>query len=284
MINVSVIIPVYNVEQYLRKCLDSICNQTLKNIEIICVNDCSPDNSLAILQEYAQADSRIKIVNREQNGGLAAARNSGLEVAQGEYVAFVDSDDYISLDFCEKLYLASDNGKFDIVKGADIHVVYNNGKVDVWPQNEEIRKNKINFYAQVTTAIYKLDFLKKNDIKFYENIRICEDIVFIAQCAICANSLKVIDDGIYYYLRRDDSLDTEKYDSAKVGYFIEHIRMISSFLEKYDVSLNDKKIILTRMVAQIDTLRKHKVEANSEDYAKLTALYQQKVVQKMRLR
>lgn len=284
MPKISVIVPVYNVEKYLPKCLDSICNQTLKDIEIICVNDCSPDDSLDVLQGYADKDERIKIVNREKNGGLAAARNSGLDLACGDYIAFVDSDDYISLDFCEKLINASDNGKFDIVKGADINVVYNDNHTDVWKQNDLIKEDKINFYVQVTTAIYKRDFLKRHNIKFYENIRICEDIVFVTQCAILAENVKVIDDAQYYYIRRDDSLDTEIYDEAKTGYFIKHIEIISDFVEKYNLAAEYKKLLLTRFIAQLDKVRKYKVEANSEDYKKLTSLYQQYVVKKMRLK
>lgn len=284
MKKVSVVIPVYNVEKYLSKCLDSVCNQTLKDIEIICVNDCSTDSSLSLLEAYAKKDKRIRIVNRKTNGGLAAARNSGLDVAEGEYVAFVDSDDYISLDFCEKLIEVSSNGKFDIIKGADIHVVYDDGKIDIWKQNEAIRENKTNFYAQVTTALYRTKFLKANKIKFYESIRICEDIVFVTQCSLLSESIKVIDDGIYYYLRREDSLDSEQYNDKKTQDFIEHINIISVFFDKYNLSTDVKRILLTRFISQIDKVRKFKVEVNSENYKKLTSLYQQKVVQKMRLK
>lgn len=94
----SVIVPVYKVEEWLRPCLDSICNQTYRNLEIICVNDRSPDNSAAILAEYAARDPRIRIINREKNGGVAAARNSGLDAATGEFITFVDPDDTVDLN------------------------------------------------------------------------------------------------------------------------------------------------------------------------------------------
>ena len=106
MPKISVIIPVYNVEKYLSRCLDSVCSQTFNDIEIICINDCSPDNSAEILQEYAEKDKRIRIINKEKNGGLSAARNSGFAVATGEYIYFLDSDDWIELDFLEKMYFA----------------------------------------------------------------------------------------------------------------------------------------------------------------------------------
>lgn len=96
---VSVVIPVYSVEKYLASCLDSVCGQTLKNIEIICVNDCSQDNSLEIIQEYAKSDNRLKIIDFKENKGVGAARNAAIVAAQGQYIGFVDSDDWIEADF-----------------------------------------------------------------------------------------------------------------------------------------------------------------------------------------
>ena len=105
MPKVSVIIPVYNTEKYLEKCLDSVCNQTLSDIEIICVDDCSTDNSLNILKEYAQKDNRIKLIEFKENKGAAAARNEGIKAATGEYIGFIDSDDYPETDsYYEQLY------------------------------------------------------------------------------------------------------------------------------------------------------------------------------------
>ena len=101
---VSVIIPVYNVEKYLKHCLDSVCNQTFKDIEIIIINDCSPDNSLQIIKEYQQKDDRIVLVDLKQNGGLANARNTGIKNSKCKYITFVDSDDWVSKDYIEVLY------------------------------------------------------------------------------------------------------------------------------------------------------------------------------------
>lgn len=101
---ISIIIPVYNVEKYLAECLDSCINQTLEDIEIICVDDCSPDNSIKILKEYQQKDSRIKIFRHKKNRNLGGARNTGIENATGEYICFVDSDDYIDTKACQILY------------------------------------------------------------------------------------------------------------------------------------------------------------------------------------
>ena len=140
MPKVSVIIPVYKTEDYLRKCLDSVCNQTLKDIEIICINDCSPDGCLEILKEYASKDERIKIIDFKENKGAACARNAGIDAAQGEYLGFVDSDDFIDLDFYEKLYIKAKETNAQIVKG-----VFNTiaGKHSFKTSNEKIKSNKL---------------------------------------------------------------------------------------------------------------------------------------------
>ena len=111
---ISVIIPVYNVEDYLEECLDSIINQTFKDLEIICINDGSQDNSLNILEEYAEKDNRIKIITTK-NQGLSAARNRGLENITGDYVYFIDSDDYLELTAFEELYAVSEEKSLDLI-------------------------------------------------------------------------------------------------------------------------------------------------------------------------
>lgn len=110
---ISVIVPVYNVEKYLRKCIDSIINQTYKALEIILVDDGSPDNCGLICDEYAEKDSRVRVIHKE-NGGLSDARNAGLDIADGEYIMFVDSDDFVECDMCETLYTRLMKDKSDM--------------------------------------------------------------------------------------------------------------------------------------------------------------------------
>ena len=134
MAKVSVIIPVYNIEKYLKKCLDSVTNQTFSDIEIICVNDGSTDNSLSILEEYAKKDNRIKIINKE-NGGLSSAWNAGLNEVSSEYVTFVDGDDWIDTKTFKLAYEAMINNKVDYVCwGANIVPEYYDDKI-----NEQIK-------------------------------------------------------------------------------------------------------------------------------------------------
>ena len=120
MDKISVIIPVYNVEKFLARCLDSVINQTYKNLEIICVNDCSPDDSAKILEDYAKKDKRIRIITFEQNRGQSCARNQGLKVSNGEYIYFLDSDDWIATDFIENIYGIAKNKNLEAVCTTDI--------------------------------------------------------------------------------------------------------------------------------------------------------------------
>lgn len=113
-IKVSIIVPIYNVEKYLDRCMESLLNQTLKDIEIIMVDDGSPDNCPKMCDEYAKKDSRVKVIHK-RNAGLGEARNSGLKIISGKFVAFVDSDDFVELDMYEKLYTAAENMKSDTV-------------------------------------------------------------------------------------------------------------------------------------------------------------------------
>ena len=130
MVKVSIVLPIYNVEKYLPKCLNSLINQTLKDIEIICVNDESMDNSLQILEMYAQNDDRIKIIN-QPNSGPGVARNNGIHVANGEYIAFCDPDDWIDENAYEYLYNTAKANKADVVE-YDVAVhEEKNGKIKI---------------------------------------------------------------------------------------------------------------------------------------------------------
>lgn len=201
MVKVSVIIPVYNTEKYLRKCLDSVCNQTLKDIEIICVNDCSPDNCLDILREYAENDDRIKIIDFAENKGAAAARNAGIEQAQGEYLGFVDSDDFIDLDFYEKLYNKAAETGADVAKGNYKSAA--DGSVD-YSLNEKVKEDKNNFAFAYCSAIFKRSVIINNNILF-PYLSDMEDPVFTFNFALSANKAEIIDNAFINIVAHDDS-------------------------------------------------------------------------------
>ncbi len=212
---ISIIVPVYNVEKYLPKCMDSIINQTLKDIEIICINDGTKDNSLEILNQYAKKDKRIKVIS-QPNSGLGSTRNNGIPLAKGKYISFIDSDDWIDYDFYEKLYEASNDD--DIVMTTNIIDYYENKPIK-YKKNENIIKNnssmKIKKQLILKTGvcwnkIYRRDFLIKNDIKFYPKNNLIEDNYFTTKAYILASSIKEINNTNYYYRRRDNSMSQKQ--------------------------------------------------------------------------
>lgn len=207
---VSVIIPVYNTEDYLEECLDSVLNQTLKEIEVICIDDKSTDNSLNILEKYGKKDSRIKIIKNKENTGQAVGRNIGLKEVKGEYVSFIDSDDKIDLDTYEKLYNFSKT-KQDVIL---FNMVRLDDKGNITPselhlksiketiENTNLLKNKELIYDTTTcNKFVKTSFLKENNIQFID--RLYEDILFSMELFTSTNSIGILKDVTYYWRRRE---------------------------------------------------------------------------------
>lgn len=176
MKEISIILPVYNVEKYLAQCLDSIVNQTFKDFECICVNDGSTDNSLSILQKYAQKDKRFKIITQE-NKGLSGARNAGIKTAKSKYLTFIDSDDWVTENYLEVLYNKIEETKSDIVR-ASYKFYFQEKNTYESSKIREIHKIKHNtdierLYkgyagAFVWAKIYKTSLIENNNICFYE--------------------------------------------------------------------------------------------------------------------
>lgn len=209
MYKFSIIVPVYNVEKYLAKCLDSLINQTYTNIEIICINDGSTDNSLHILKNYAQKDRRIIVINQE-NQGVSAARNKGLEVATGDYVFFIDADDWINLKTCEII-----NEKILQYKNLDIiqyqhiinnldgkeHFITNRYHIEACVKSfQDLEKLIINSsVVYCWDKVYNLEFLKNNNIIFPVNIKAFEDYIFIAMIYKYNPRVLVINEHLYTY-------------------------------------------------------------------------------------
>lgn len=224
---VSVIIPVYNVEQYLRQCLDSVVNQTLKDIEIICVNDSSTDNSLAILNEYAARDSRIKVIT-QPNGGAGAARNNGLSASTGKYLSFLDSDDFFEPDMLELAYEKAEEDKADfVVFQSDQYYTDDDKFVQVaWTLREkEIPPYTPFSHRQMTDNIFKVfvgwawdklynrEFVERNHLLFQEQ-RTSNDMLFVFSAVAIAKRITVVK-KILAHQRRDakDSLSKTRENS-----------------------------------------------------------------------
>ena len=178
-IKVSIVIPICNVERYLKECLDSVINQTLKDIEIICVDDGSTDASLSILRTYEKMDTRIKVITK-QNSGYGNTMNVGMDIAIGEYIGIVESDDYIEKNMFERLYNTAVQYKTEIVKSDHYIFSTKNGRSEAQYQwvcpiqyynrvlNSQICPEIFTFTMMNWTGIYKTDFFRKNNIRHNE--------------------------------------------------------------------------------------------------------------------
>lgn len=212
---ISVIVPVYNVEKYLCRCVDSILNQTFTDFELILVDDGSPDNCGAICDEYAAKDSRIRVIHKT-NGGLSSARNAGLDIAQGRYVMFCDSDDYVAANWCEVMLgvLAKNIDSFVV---SNIWKVYADRKTSYQPIKNDTELHsyfeiyKFGISAYVWNKIYRADILRKYNLRFDESCRFAEDVGFNARyCALCDKCV-YIPIPLYYYADTQDSIMNRYY-------------------------------------------------------------------------
>ena len=215
---VSFIVPVYNAEQYLVCCLDSLVGQTVKDIEIICINDCSPDGSKAILEKYAQQDSRISCIDFTTNKGPGAARNAGIEKATGTYLRMVDPDDFIPHDSTEKLLDAAEKYKSDIVQGGFCNCTVDGKKKDKgsnYPEklycNVSIRNERVLRHIGIHWVfLFKAELIKKNNILYNETMRNYEDVAFLVRLAPYMENVTLIPKTVYFYRRHPVSTTRRK--------------------------------------------------------------------------
>lgn len=227
---VSIIVPIYNVEKYLHRCVDSIIKQTYENIEIILVDDGSPDNCPRICEEYAKRDNRIKIIHKN-NGGLASARNAGMKMSKGDYILFVDSDDWINENTVEDLLIIAVENDVDFVRFTPVTASHPN-KIDSTPvdfgtedimedgiyDKEKIRKDifsrlfvtsnlTMGPIVAVWRSLYKSKFLFDNNLYFYEDIKYSEDAIFSAKVVYNSNKFYYLKGGYYYnYFYNNNSI------------------------------------------------------------------------------
>ena len=246
---VSVIVPCYNVSLYIERCLDSLINQTLADIEIICVDDRSTDNTLQIIQMYAKKDKRIKIIKHEVNKGVAVARNSALDVAKGEYIGFVDPDDYVDTNFYEKLYNAvvSTNS---IVAKANV-ICFSNAVNDFvnYHSNELIKRDILYFSSSFWSAIYNRKFLEKHSIRFPDEIRTAQDTVFLTMVTINTSAITFVEDTFYhYYYQREGSLDSHKLPHWKVESKLNAFKLNLKYIEDSNLQGDRKVLAIERHV------------------------------------
>ena len=210
MIKVSVIVPVYNVYEYLDKCLNSLVNQTLKDIEIIVVNDGSPDNSEEIITKYQKKYPKKIKAYKKENGGLSDARNYGIKKATGEYIGFVDSDDYVDTQMYEKMYNKAQKDKLDIVLCDTINL-YEDGQEIIIKSNlnytDDIVKNYLLSPPMAWLRLYKKELF--NDLEFKKGIYY-EDLELTPRMVKYTKKIGFLDEALYYYLQRSGSIMKQK--------------------------------------------------------------------------
>lgn len=212
MPKISVVIPVYNVEDYLSQCLDSVINQTLQDIEIICVDDGSTDDSYGILQEYAQKDKRI-IILQQNNAGAGVARNTGIKIARGEYLSILDSDDFFDVDMLEKAYLQckrdnadicvfrsdrydTETGKYEAIpwtiKRCYLPVGLPFGAGDIYPYIFQI------FNGWAWDKVYRREFIENTELQF-QGLRTTNDAFFVFMANIQADTITIVDEILVHH-------------------------------------------------------------------------------------
>jgi len=211
---VSVVVPIYNVEQYLEKCVESICRQTYENLEIILVNDGSPDQCGQMCEEYAKMDNRIKVIHKK-NGGLSDARNSGVKLATGKYLLFVDSDDYIAKDLVEKTVTVAEKNNCDMVLYDYYYVEPDNVEIrsTIVPANKVISlEQEHTLLLAATSACAKLfnrEFYVKANCPFPQGIYF-EDLATTSIFFMRAKRVYYLKEPLYYYINRENSIMTGK--------------------------------------------------------------------------
>jgi len=221
----SIIIPVYNIEQYLKQCLESIINQSYNNIEVILINDGSTDKSGVICEEVSILDNRFKVVHTE-NRGVSSARNMGLSIATGDYIVFVDSDDWLENKAIEKINNLLQDRLYDLIIFGVVKEI-NNQQIPMYSNQTSgcINSNKdienvlpLLIKQEVINPpfkVYKHELIRNNGIKFETSVNIAEDYLFNMQCFLNANSLYVMEDILYHYMIRDNISLTRKFQVDK---------------------------------------------------------------------
>lgn len=215
MVKVSICVPVYNVEQFIERCIESILNQTFNDIEVLIVNDCTPDSSMAIVNRYAAKDSRIRIVEHEYNRGLMRARQTGYKAAKGDYITFCDSDDTLELDAIEKLLRKAVETGADVVSG-ELYFIPTNGKAELHRGGQTLKYggNSESAYKSLLlgeighnlcSKLFKREILQNYEYETFDNFVNAEDGYLFYQVVNNSKLIVHTDNHVYNYYQNMDS-------------------------------------------------------------------------------
>lgn len=283
---ISVVVPIYNVEKYLRECVDSILAQTHKNLEIILVDDGSPDNCPKICDEYAAKDSRVKVIHKE-NGGLGAAYNTGIAAANGDYLGLVESDDWIEPDMYERLLESALKFDSDVVKANFFRYdSYANPKDKVHAQHAKYALGKLApenkgfniteypkllfFYSSIWTTLYKMDFAK--GLKFQETRSAAyQDISFMMAALMKAKTISIVNKPLLHYRQEAGNASSVSRTDDRL------IAMADQFIFAYDELHN-----LPAFSQCFEEVFYHAVEANFSSYQRIEDKYKKAYFERIR--
>lgn len=275
---ISVIVPVYNVEKYLDKCIDSIHNQTYKNLEIILVNDGSKDNSKSICQKWKKIDKRI-IYIEQKNSGVSSARNKGIELSKGKYIVFLDSDDYVEANMVELLYSEilknnSDIAICNFIKKSEDNYYIKKSKINKYDnkKNQYVKYllNEYKFGGFLWNKMYLADNIKKYNILFKEDIKIMEDLIFNLEYYKYIKKFSICEEYLYNYIKRENSAlnsNKKKYDYLKSNVFIVEI------LEKYNSKYSNQFKLNYLFVEKKAKISNGKIDVSTNENIKYLKKY-----------
>ena len=280
---VSVILPVYNVEPWIGNCIESLRKKELPGLEFIFVDDYGTDKSKKVVEEFAATDKRVHIIKNEQNLGTGPSRNIGIEAARGEYLSFIDPDDYISSDFYTMLYDAAIKRDFDIAKGGSIVIHEKTGKKeDRAKLNDSIRmglRNNLPLYTAFVfgrwVAIYRKSLCKSQAVFSlfddgmvrYGTHRHSQDMVYLFRVSLKAESISLVDDAKYYYVLREGSASSNK----TARRFFEDLGSLEEIVETKEQVLGEDQYAIPYLSARI-CFRINGFCAAGEEYESVSAM------------
>lgn len=262
---VSIIVPVYNAEKYLKRCLESIINQTYKNIEVILVDDGSVDKSPEICDEYKELDNRVKVIHKE-NGGASSARNIGLDAVNGEFVCFVDSDDWIEKNMIEVLLKKLKESNVDIVRCNTCEL--DNQVKESWTETrDKVIDNVLNgnISAYVYLLIVKYEIVK--NIRFNENILLMEDTLFLLNILIKECKINFINEKLYHYEMNNGGLTLSTRNAKnKIFGLIEYKNKVIELLKDNDLYLEEREKNINLVITKFIIYYSYKLSIQKVDF------------------
>ena len=236
---VSVIVPAYNAEKTIEKCIDSLLNQTLKNIEIIVINDCSKDNTLKILKKYK---NKIKLLDNKKNLGPAGSRNKGLDAAKGKYIGFVDSDDWVASNMYE-LMSSKMNDEVDLVACSRINVTKNGEKAIINTNKDTDAKAFTKTSNYNCDKLFKRDIIEKYKLRMPEEYSYAEDFAFGIRYKYYANKMCILEEPLYYYLADSEGSITNSYKRNLLNIINVLEDMLEFFKNNNDFEKYEKELV-----------------------------------------